>query len=218
MLVSDFVPETFLKATGEVFDGVSGDEDWLKILSIANRKIDSWMGEPGTDWDSTYQTVDIGTVTATDTFELDETIYRLSNDSGDSVRIVHTDAQYTDYRLVGASQLKRYTNGVVARVGQSLKFPKAFASTDVQFGGTIEVPAFVRPDYLVNDSDEITIDDPNWLLLITAAEWTRNDLTLAQNYPVLLQEANNAMMAMKQANRPAEQQIVKSSFIRGNEW
>lgn len=220
MTVETFVPACILKATGEVFSGTSGDSDWERVLDVANRYIDSWMAEPGVDWDSTYQTVDIGTVTATDSFDLTSSIYRVSNDAGDPIRINHTDGEnYTDYRLVAASQLRQFTNEYVcSRVGSQIKFPKAFTSTDVQFGGTIEVPAYVKPSYLSDDADEIPVDDPNWLVLITAAELSRTDLTQAQNYPLLIGEANNAMSAMKRANSPQVRFIPKYSAALGNTW
>jgi hypothetical protein len=219
MLVSTFVPACILKATGEVFSGTSGDSDWTRVLAVANRYIDSWMSEPGVDWDSTYQTTDIGTVSATDSYDLDDDIYRVSNDAGDPIRINHTDGTHTDYDLVPASHLRRYTTQkVCSRVGRTIKFPRAFVSTDPQFGGTIEVPGYVKPDYLVNDNDEILVDDPNWLILMTAAELSRTDLTQAQNYPLLVTEANNAMRSMKRANTPQVHEIQKSPVGGGSDW
>lgn len=218
MTVETLIPAAWLKATGEVFDGETGGEDWNKALAIANRYIDAWMGEPGADWDSTYHTVDCGPVAATDTFVLDASIYRVSNDAGDPVRIVHTDGNHTDYVLVSAGQLNRYNDRACARIGRQLKFAKAFTETDPQFGGTLQVPGYVKPDYLVNPDDTIPIDDPNWLVLVTAAELARTDLTQAQNYPLIIGEANNAMTAMKQANRPQLQAITKYPVAQGTRW
>lgn len=220
MLVSTLIPAIYLKATGEVYSGTEGDDDWVKALAITNRYIDAWMAEPGVDWDSTYAITDCGTVTATDTFALDATIYRVSNDAGDPVVIRHTDGvTLTKYPLVSGNQLGRYTSGnYVSRYGSNLKFNAAFTATSPQFGGTIEVPGYVKPAYLTTGSDTVPVDDPNWLILASAAEWTRTDLTQAQNYPILVGEANNAMAAMKLANRPAVQDIFRHSVARGTEW
>lgn len=219
MQVSQFVPATYLKATGQVFDGESGDEDWQKILAIANRYIDAWVAEPGVEWESTYVYTDIGTISTTDLYDLDESIFRVSNDAGDPIVIRNTDGSQTKFYLVASNQLGRYTSGnFVSRYGNQLKFNRTFTSTDLEYGGTIQVPGYVKPDYLVNPNDEVPVDDPNWLVLISAAEWTRTDLTQAQNYPLLIAEANNSMTAMKQANRPAVQDIVKWPVARGNAW
>lgn len=220
MIVSEFVPAVWLKSSGEVFDGVSGDEDWNKVLAIANRYIDTWMAEPGVDWESTYALTNIGSVSSTDTYDLDDSIYRVSNDAGDPVRINHSDGQgYTDYNLVAANQMKRYRGGnYCSRIGKSIKFARPFTATDPQYGGTVEIPGYVKPDYLVKDNDEIAIDDFNWLILTTAAELTRPDLTQAQNYSLLIAEANNAMAGMKAANAPSVIDIMKHPVARATEW
>jgi len=217
--VSQFVPAVYLKATGQIFDGETGDEDWRRILAIANRYIDAWVAEPGVEWESTYTLTDIGTISTTDLYDLDESIFRVSNDAGDPVVIRNTDGSQAKFYLVASNQLGRYTSGnYVSRFGNQLKFNRTFTSDDIEYGGTIQVPGYVKPDYLVNANDEVPVDDPNWLVLISAAEWARTDLTQAQNYPLLIAEANNAMTAMKQANRPAVQDIVKWPVAAGNRW
>lgn len=40
MIVSELVPKVILRATGKVSTSVSGDAKWLKVLGIANMKID----------------------------------------------------------------------------------------------------------------------------------------------------------------------------------
>lgn len=220
MLVSTFVPAVILKYSGQVFSGVAGDDDWVKTLAIANRYIDAWVAEPGVDWDSLYTITTIGTVSTTDTYDLDEDIFRVSNDAGDPVVIRHSDGTTTTkFNLVSSNQLGRYTSGnYVSRYGSQLKFNRTFTATSPEYGGTIEVPGYVKPDYLVNATDEVPVDDPNWLVLVSAAEWARTDPTQAQNYPLLVGEANNAMAYMKQANRPGVQDIVRHSVARGREW
>jgi hypothetical protein len=220
LTTAEFVPAAFLKATGQVFTGTSGDEDWVKMLAIGNFCIDLFRDEPGVDWDSTYDPgVDIGTVTATDTFDLDDSIYKLSKQPDDSVQITHTDSQISNYSIVKANQLKRFPDGkYCAKVGATLKFNKAFTSADPEFGGTITVPCHVAPEHLVSDSDDVPVDNPNWLVLMSAAEWVQSDITLAQNYPGILTQANEAMTAMKAANAPQFETIDRSPVARGTEW
>lgn len=219
METTDFVANVLLTATGENSTAVSGDDDWLKVLSLGNLAIDEWSNE--TDWVSLYSIVSIGTVSATASFDLDDTIRKLSNQEGDFVRINHTDGtSYTDYTVVAPNKLKLYdtTARVCARIGVQLVFNKAFVSTDPQFGGTINVPGYLFPDHLVADSDEVPVDDPNWLVMATAAEWARNDLTLAQNYPLILAKANELMASMKTANAPQVNTIARVPVARAMEW
>lgn len=218
MTAAEYVANMLLTATGENSTAVSGDDDWTKALSIGNLLIDQWAKE--TDWVSLYSIVPIGTVTATDSFDLDDSIREISSQDGDYIRINHTDGtNYTDYTLVHPNRLKFYATGpYVAQIGDQLVFNKAFVSTDQQFGGTINVPSYLYADHLVNDTDDVPVDDPNWLVMAGAAEWARTDLTLAQNYPLLLQKANDLMDGMKKANSPQLMTIPKDPVARGMEW
>jgi hypothetical protein len=209
-----------LTATGENSNAVSGDDDWTKVLSLANLNIDAWAAEPSIDWVSLYSIVPIGTVTATDTFDLDSSIRKISNQEGDVIRITHTDGNHTDYSLIPPNRLKDYSTGnYVAKIGATLVFNNAFESTDPQFGGTINVPAYLFPDHLVADSDDVPVDDPNWLVMSVAAEWARTDLTLAQNYPLILAKANELMVNMKQANGGQLNTVPKKTIPNsGQNW
>src|ERR1700757_1683819 len=114
MIASEFVAAVILKATGKTSTATSGDTKWTKVLGIGNYYIDQWQNEPGVDWNSLYDPLfNIGTVTATDTFDLDlDTIRKISDADQDYVRIVHTDGKtYTDYTVVPADTLKQYYAG-----------------------------------------------------------------------------------------------------------
>jgi hypothetical protein len=162
----------------------------------------------------------LGTVSATDTFDLDTTINKISNEPDDYVRINHTDGiHFTDYSTVEPKRLKRYPRGeYCAKVGKTLKFNKAFTAINPQFGGHINVPAYLSPPLLKNAKDTVPVDDPNWLLLICAAEWTRTDITLSQNYSNLINEVNESMIAMKQANQAQLETVPLEPVARGQEW
>jgi hypothetical protein len=215
-----FIRAALLKATGSVYTGTPGDDDWTKMLAIGNFCIDVFRDEPGVDWDSTYDPgVDIGTVSATDTFDLDDSIYKLSKQPDDYVEISRLDGLTSKYTIVKANQLKRYTFGkYCAKVGLTLKFNKPFTTDDLEYGGTITVPCHIAPEHLVNANDDVPVDNPNWLVLMSAAEWVQSDITLAQNYPGILAQANDAMSAMKQANRPQAEYLDKEPAARGTEW
>lgn len=229
MTTSEFVAATLLKATGKTSTAVEGDTKWTKVLGIGNFNIDSWQNEPDVDWNSLYDPLfSIGTVTNTDTFELDDEIRKLSDTEGDVVRIYHTDGTgYTDYDIVPADTLKRYYYGqnkenpdgfYCAQIGRNLVFNHKFISTDPQFGGTIYAPIYNYADHLVNSGDEVPVDIPNWLVTISAAEYVRNDITRQGQYPNLINEANQLMTRMKDDNEAQVEQINRPWGPMGATW
>lgn len=209
MTITEAVADTYLKATGKVATLTSGTK-FNKIVGLLNFYQRRWAREPNVDWASLYtEALSLGTVTATDTFDIDtSSIKSLSKKEGDVVRIVHSDGVgYTDYDIIPHDELKEKYYGpnkesstgfYCARVGNQLVFNHEFVSTDTQFGGEIFVPCYSFPDAIVSSamSDEVQVDDPDWLVLRAAAEYVRTDLTRQGQYSNLLQEANEAMQRM----------------------
>lgn len=229
MVTSEFVAAVILKATGKTSTAVSGDTKWTKVLGIGNFKIDDWANEPGTDWNSLYDPLfSLGTVSATDTFDLDDSIRKISDATDDDVIINHTDGVgQTCYRVVPADQLKNYYSGqnkenpighYCAQIGRTLVFNHKFTSTDPQFGGTILVPVYTFPDHLSGDSDTVPVDIPNWLVVVTAAEYVRNDITKQNQYPALIAEANEIMQRMKDDNDAQTQEVHGTWAPLGSTW
>lgn len=216
MTVSQFVPAVLMAATRKTYTFTSvTDSKAAIVISIANQLIDDWANEPGIDWNSLYlPDTSIGTVTATNTFTLPSTIRKLSNQEGDVIRIIHTDGlTFTDYSVIPNDRQKDYANlqrtfqnNYVISVGNKIEFNRAFASTDAQFGGTITVPAYgypgpnPAPNYLINATDVIPVDTPNWLVYATAAQYDANDVTRQQLVPRLEAKANALMDVMQDNN------------------
>lgn len=221
MTVADFIAASYLKATGTVSTLTSSDSDWTKLLALANIYQQNWATEPGVDWVSLYSpAVSCGTVTATDTFNLDSSIYKISQNQDDFIRITWTDGtHYTDYTLVSPEELKHYDTGnYVAKVGATLKFNNAFTASSSEFGGTIKVPAYILPATLSTSTDVIAVDLPNWLVTICAAEYVRNNLVKQNQYPNLLAEANELMKKMIENNKPQKQTLTKRAAAIGRTW
>lgn len=230
MTASDLVAAVILKATGETSVSVSGDSDWLKVLGIANIYIDNWANEPDVDWHSLYAPEhSIGAVTATDSFTLDLSVIRKLSATGDDyIRIDHSDGIHsTTYQLVDAETLKQYytgnkkssTGNYCAQIGPTLVFNHRFVSTDPQYGGTIKVPVYLYPSHLVEDDDVVPVDNPNWLVFVTAAEWVRNDITKQSLYPLIVNETNQLMQRMIDDNDSTQvENVIKSPVGRGREW
>jgi hypothetical protein len=212
MLVSSFVPATFLKSTGKINTFASGSPKWLKILAIANLYIDQWQDEPNVDWNSLRlptTTTATTLVTATNEFAYDtSTIRKISNQEGDFIRIVHTDGvAFTDYTTIDGTRQKDYANGQrtfqnnwITNTQNKIQFNRAFTSADPQFGGTIYLPAYGYASHITDDSDVIPVDIPNWLVFAVAAEYIRTDVTRQPQYGNIIEEANQIMDVMKQNN------------------
>jgi hypothetical protein len=213
--ITEFVADTFLRATGKTTTLATTNSKYSRIVNLGDYYQRRWAREPGIDWNSLYNPAfSLGTVTATDTYDIDNsTVRKLSDRQGDSVRIVWSDGVgYTDYDVVDANKLKDYSFGVnrenpigfyCAQIGQQLVFNHSFTTTDQQYGGEIFIPAYVFPDEITSDNpdtDEIQVDDPDWLVARVAAEYVRNDITRQQHYPELLAEANEIMGRMKDDN------------------
>lgn len=204
MTTTQLINAAYLKATGKVATFASGSTKWNKLLGIANFYIDNWENEPGVDWQSLYDPAyELGTITATDTYELDSDIRKVSQTQGDTIRVYYdgSTTRYTEYDLVNAKDLKSYDTGAYcAIVGRTIMFNTAFTSSMPQFGGDLVVPVYTYAPDLVRASDTVPVDNPNWLVLMCAAEYIRNDITRQQQYGNLITEANQAMQRMIQDN------------------
>lgn len=216
MLVSQFVPAVVLAATRKVYTFTTvTDTKAAVIIAIANQLIADYENEPDVDWNSLYlPNTSIGTVTATASYTLTSTIRKISSQQGDVVRILHTDGvTFTDYDIISADQDKykanyapTYQDNYITITGRTLRFHRAFASTDPQFGGTIYVPAYgyagpgTPPTYLAASTDVIPVDLPNWLVYATAAQYDASDVTRQQLVPRLEAKANELMQVMKDNN------------------
>lgn len=208
MTKAEFIQAAFLRATGKTNTLTSGTK-YDRILALGNLYIDEWSNEPGVDWASLYDPAfSLGTVTATDSFDIDtSSVRKLSDRQGDKVRIIWSDGTgYTDYDIVAADTLSGRSYGVnrqspagfyCAKIGNQLVFNHTFTSDDSQYGGEIFIPCYTYPDHLENADDEVPVDIPNWLVVMVAAEYVRNDITRRARYPELLAEANSIMGRMK---------------------
>ncbi len=214
MSITEAVSDVYLRATGKTTTLTTGSK-YDRIIALLDFYQRRWAREPGVDWNSLYnEAFSLGTVTATDTYDIDQsTVRKISDRQGDTVRIVWTDGVgYTDYDTVDEQTLKDYSYGVnkespiafvCAQVGGQLVFNHTFTSDDPQFGGEIFIPCYVFPDQITStdtDNQEVQVDDPDWLVTRVAAEYVRNDIVRRQRYPELLSEANEMMGRMEDDN------------------
>lgn len=213
-----FVSNVILRASGELSTASFGDDDYAKVVQLGNIKIDAWAKE--TTWNSLYDPgVDCGTISATDSFDLDDSIRVVSSEPGDWVQIVKTDGNVSNYQTVEAQDLKNYPSGnYCAKVGQTLRFNKAFTSDSPEYGGTLKVPAYLYADHLAKANDTVPVDDPNWLVAATCADWVQSDLTLSQNRDDFLAEAADLMTAMKKNNAAQVKTVNTPQIVNTRSW
>lgn len=211
MTFLESITEAYLLAAGKSTLPAVNSAKYNKLVGFGIKSYRDWQVEKDADWDSLYDVVSAGTVTATDEFSIATPIIKISQRPGDYIRIVTVDDEEINYKLIPASRLysNRYRN-VVAKVGTKLKFPREFTSEDREFGGIIQVPAYVKLADLSSGSmsAEILIDNPAWHSTMTAAQYVLTDAQLNYKYPDLIAQAAELMTGMKLANEPQDQNYV----------
>lgn len=212
-----FVQAVYLLSEGELPDFDSNDEEYQTIVATGNLKIDEWANE--TDWASLYDgETTVGTVSAGKrTFDLPDELRKLSTTLGDSV-VIRKDSQDYEYDTVTPDDLRRIGGRVCAKQGRSLVFAKAFSADDSQVGGTLLVPGYLYPEKLESASSTVPVDDPNWLVKITAAEIVRKDVSNQNQYANLVAEANALMENMKRDNTAQFNEVIAPWSPGGRSW
>lgn len=212
-----FVANTYLLAVGKAPTFIAGDKKYEKIVALGNLKIDEWAREA--DWKSLYDSkYQVGSISATDTYELDDDIEKVTAAPGDYVVIRTSDGDIR-YETVTPERLKTSIGNYCAFYGRNLVFNKVFSSDSKEFGGSILAPVKIRPEKLTSAGSTVPVDDPNWLVKITAAEWVRNDTVRQNQYPNLVAEVNALMENMKEANEEAQvNEILVEMPHLGRSW
>lgn len=219
MTLAECISTAYLKATGKPTAPTVGSRKYNQLLALSEYYTHIWENEPSVDWSSLFDYVTLSsTVSATDSFSLNDEIRKVSQQYGDTIIINLNDTEW-EYELVPADRLREFKyEKVVAVTGRTLRFPKAFELTDPQIGGDIIVPSYGYVEVAEAVADDIAIDDPNWLALMMAAEFVRNDITRQNQYGNIIAEANVLMERMKEdTGRPLDS-IVKKWSPLGESW
>lgn len=214
------INRAFLHAKGKATAPAVGTGKHDQLLAIADTVQKMWAGEPGMEWNSLYDSVELAdAVSATATYALPATVDTLSKRADDPVIITDTNGGITRYTVVDPSQLDRQREAkVVAKIGRSLVFPQAFAADSPLIGGTITVPAILAVSDITSGDDIIQVDDPLWMAYAMAAEFAQNDLVKISNVPHLQDVANLLMQKMKDNNGGNMDELVRDWSPAGVEW
>lgn len=201
--------KAYLAYKGKTNTPLDGTTKYQTILSLIDSVQKDWEAEPSIEWNSLYSLVDTGTVTATDTFDLDDSINYISKRQGDYVLLTN-GTQTTTVQLVSPNRLYEFRDSIVcARIGRTLKFSRPFVSTDSTFGYTIKVPAIVFCDDIASSSDTVQCEDPMYIAYMVAAELSRQDVTKSGQYGNLLDKATERMEKMKSDNSGQIEEIPR---------
>jgi hypothetical protein len=212
MTVDEVLAKAFQQAKGKPVPPETGSTKYNSLVILCDSFQKVWAAEPGVEWDSLYSVVDIGVVTATNTFELDDTIDYIVKRSTDPVYL-SDGTNRADYTVVRPNQLYVDRDGmVVAQAGINLLFPSAFASDSQYIGYTINVPAILKPEDLTAGADDVQVDDPMWLVHMVAANFIATDLARRDDYSRHIADAQVIMEKMKQRNSGQNETVNVSTW------
>lgn len=217
MTLQELINAVMLKATGKPTILASNNTKWEKIRGIANYYQQAWLHEPGQHWNSRYERArQIGTITNSDEYELEEDIAEVSTAKGDNIYVQTAGGDKVKFQLVSYDDLQNHPTGnYCAKLGQTLVFNTRFAEDDPCFGGTLYAPVYTTLEDLSIGDDDILVDDPNWLVTMCAAEYIRNDIVKQNQYGNLIAEANNLMTSMIRNNRAGQIRHIRGGFRNG---
>jgi len=218
MLVSEAIQKSYSMAKGKATAPAAGTAKYNQLLSLADSLQKVWAAEPDIQWDALYSVVNIGTVTATNSFELDDTINSVVKRETDPIYL-SSGSSRVDYSLVKPNQL--YINRdfkAVAQAGRNLVFPTAFTSDSPQFGYSINVPSILYPNEITAASDEIQVPEPMWLVFMMAAEFIATDVVRQNQRGKNLEYAVELMRKMKQDNQGQYEDVATEWNPLGEDW
>lgn len=218
MLVSVAIQKSYSMAKGKATAPAAGTAKYQQLLSLADSLQKVWAAEPDIQWDALYSVVNIGTVTATNSFALDATINSVVKRETDPIYL-SSGSSRVDYSLVKPNQL--YINRdfkAVAQAGRNLVFPTAFTADSPQFGYSINVPSILYPNEITLASDTIQVPEPMWLVFMMAAEFIATDVVRQNQRGKNLEYAVELMRKMKQDNQGQYEDVATEWNPLGEDW
>lgn len=217
MTLQELINAVMLKATGKPTILTSANAKWEKIRGIANYYQKAWLNEPGVHWNSRYERArQIGVISNSDEYELDDDIAEVSTAKGDNVYILANSGKKANFQLVEYDDLKNYPSGnYCAKLGHSIVLNARIAEDDPLYGGKLFAPVYTTLEDLESPDDDVLVDSPEWLVTMSAAEYIRNDIVKQNQYGNLVAEANNLMTSMIRNNRAGQVRHIRGSFRNG---
>jgi len=219
MTTTEFVKQVVLLSEGKLPTFTTGTPKWERIVAQGNFYLRQLAFEMGIDWHFFYDpSYSIGTASGT-AYELDDDVQKLSSQEGDQVLITTADV-VVGFDVVPANRLNEHRNrNVVAKVGREIRFSRPIQDTLI--GGAITAPVYLYPEPFSNPNAEIEPQEAtSWLVLATAADRVKNDVTRKDLRADLVGQANNAMSTLMEQNDGQINQAYKGWSPTGHigEW
>lgn len=165
----------------------SGTSKYNDMLAILNRKQREWWSDPNTDWPSLFALTADGTVTSgTQTYALPATLLRLS----DYIILQDSNLVNKYITVVKPAQRAMYSSGCYVYDSNPMMLTFITTIDSNLTGLNLIVPGYIAPVDLVNMTDIVAVDDPNWLVYSVASELARNDYSKEEQFPNLNGIAN----------------------------
>lgn len=175
-----------------------GEEKAQTALAIANRKQKEWARDAKHRWSSLFEVRNVGTID-TSTFAYNMGVDLIA--PSDYVFINRTTGSRSEYPVVLPHQRNLYPRGFYFSGRNPKVLNWAGESIDSGLnGGTISLAGYFLPSDIVDPTDYVSVDDPNWLVYATAAELARNDPAKDDQFSNLLGMANEVYSNMIMAD------------------
>jgi len=214
MTIDQAIAKAYLLGTGKTASISTGNTSYDRLYALADVLQKDWQNEPGTDWMSLYNVVNIGKVTqGNDTYDSDSSIRKVSARENDSVILTAVNGNEWFYDIITPDKLTQYRDRqAVAQYQGSFKFASGptspiFPANDARIGASITIPYFGFVDDVTSGKQTVQVDDPNWLCYMMAAEYVRTDLVRQNQYGNLLARGNELMQTMKDNNEDQLQEV-----------
>ena len=203
MTASQLIEQVFYAYKGKTSTRVPawGSDKANLYLSIANRKQREYCTDPRNKWSSLFEVRSLTPVidaltTPTMTYNLPTDFFSPS----DYARIVKTDGSATEYPIVKPQQ-RNLADQSLYISGSNPKTITFAQTIDTGLdGATLYVPGYYMLADLVDSTDTVLVDDPNWLVYATASELARNDAAKDDQFGNLSGMANELWVRMSNAN------------------
>nr|DAR62631.1 MAG TPA: hypothetical protein [Caudoviricetes sp.] len=203
MNLREMVYYAYLEATGKYVELETTNPKYLKMVQIANLMMNQWENEPAVEWRSRKKIIKIGTIDSEkDIYKLPERVLKIDRTSGRSITFKKDD------EIVGEIEIPD-----IKVMGNTLDLSGVI--TDRMLDSDIYVPIIEKLPKVKNPEDPILIDNPYWLVFMTAAEFVRNSQTKNAQYGNILAYAQNLMESMKAVNNEKGRGEMENAKIGG---
>jgi hypothetical protein len=199
-----------------------GSNKYNLLIELVDNEQKDWADEQGVQWNSLYQPITLAALIQANvaTYALDMTVGDPSLYFDDKLILTPAGGGTQEYaKFIRPDQLTQYSTDLAAAIEKrNLVFSQAFSPSDALIGGTIQIPNYGYVNDLANATDIVQVDNPMYLVYMTAAAFIMNDIIKAGNYNLMLAKAAELMAKMKELNDAHYDQAVNDPVVQGMSW